>query len=95
MSRTTPGPWKAYVGDEQPQIFYKRIICLIENNPDSYLSVVTQGAETCHVDEYKGNARLIAAAPDLLEAAKIARMYLSHEWIERAIAKAEGEAVSK
>jgi len=45
--------------------------------------------------EAKANAELIAAAPDLLEAARWAREYVEHpkalEVIEEAIAKAEGE----
>lgn len=47
--------------------------------------------------EAEANARLIAAAPDLLEALREARVLLVHaacpiDWIDAAIAKATGEA---
>jgi len=69
MSGYTPGPWEAvFENDErgQPQVIYRGLVCLISHG-DRRISVVTDG-RNCSTDEWEANARLIAAAPDLLEA---------------------------
>lgn len=56
MSKTTPGPWRT--GEKVPQAVYagEDIICLCDS-----MSELSHGEEAA-------NARLIAAAPELLEA---------------------------
>jgi hypothetical protein len=98
----TPGQWKAIITGDQSQILYKGLICLIEHSPDNYISVVQADGRVVESDEWEANARLIAAAPELLEAVKLAlpilRQYTAEnagypiaETIENAIAKAEGK----
>lgn len=82
MSAHTPGPW--------------------EHWPDAVPEGITQitvyqeetGTRVATVFERKGNACLIAAAPDLLQAAKASIRYLDDrpefEALRAAIAKAEG-----
>lgn len=72
----TPGPWWACFGDDQPVAYYPGIVMYVSSDP--HITVVT-GAEgdksghVCDRDEWEANARLIAAAPDLLEALSEAR----------------------
>lgn len=90
MSRHTPGPWGLYDGG-------------------TIISTVGDAAKAIAVlaplwpDQQKANAYLIAAAPDLLSAAKGALAYMSNALrcgpegetcrrLRLAIAKAEGEA---
>lgn len=91
----TPGPW---------------IVC--KNLTDVYApdtdTAITNSSHPCYPDEYEAiaNAALIAAAPELLEAAQRALFLIKDTWIvehgneqvgeawgalERAIAKARGE----
>lgn len=97
MSRHTPGPWRL---SERPQAGYG----VVAEKPK--VSGGTDAICTCRPayrtdkshDEAEANARLIAAAPDLLETLKIARKCLRNchyvgperEMIDAAIAKAEG-----
>jgi hypothetical protein len=96
MSKHTPGPWKVETERFRPRdIDY----FVVPSNPDSGIAI-------CEIyrKPYKANARLIAAAPELLSALKLAEeaildaeriagfgqpMVLSH--IRDAIAKAEGK----
>jgi hypothetical protein len=92
MSKHTPGPW-AY---QEKADAYTHIV---RGPNDSFICQTPQGAcGTC-----EANARLMAAAPDLLEALKGALLALESgvgdpEWGARvlacaaAIAKAEGAA---
>ena len=57
-AKHTPGPWKAE----------KYCIWANNHNGSVYIAGTQTGIDT---DQQKANARLIAAAPDLLEAAKI------------------------
>lgn len=82
----TPGPWKTQ-GFEN----------LIVNSPLDNTIVCSPGSDTGTLIEMKSNARLIAAAPDMLDALKTALHYLSDDIpapalyeIEAAIKKAEG-----
>ena len=93
----TEGPWKAVMKGEQPVPYYKRLICLVENG-EEYKAVIAEKSEVCSRDEWEANTRLVAAAPDLLDACKYALAMLSKVNIEiettkihKAIRKAEGE----
>ena len=68
----TPGPWRAVVGpkSEQPQTLYWGLVAIIERSPDEYVSVVTDGSHVVEPEQYAPNARLIAAAPRLLDMLK-------------------------
>ncbi len=57
MSKHTPGPWG---------------ISKIGNNYDQYMIQAKGGERICNTVEGKDNARLIAAAPELLEACETA-----------------------
>lgn len=96
----TPGPWKTVIGpstcavttaNEAP---YQAGICRILEKSASY-----------HEGEAEANARLIAAAPELLAALRVAALICAkqnslsyadrreaHEIVMQAIAKAEGNA---
>ena len=66
----TPGPWKAIIDNNQPQIFYKVIIALLENNEKRKVTVVQEYGRVVTEEEQIPNARLIAVAPELLETSK-------------------------
>ena len=96
MSKHTAGPWEA-VGN-----LVRSPMCQPEGLPrgvqiaecrDSYFLL--------HTDEARANARLVSAAPDLLEALKLAVRQNSHDMVmtseelrkcEAAVAKATGAA---
>ena len=69
MGEYTKGPWKAIIEEKQPVPYYKRLICTVEHG-DEYKAVVAERSEVCNKEEWEANARLMAAAPELLEAAK-------------------------
>jgi len=85
MSKHTPGPWHVDAGDYKYHIYYSR------EQSDHYFAEVDGNDD----DEAKANARLIAAAPDLLRALKHAvrwhdQLHQSDiDLMEKAIAKAE------
>lgn len=96
MSAHTPGPWKVegYNVRQSGQYGTRMIadICYTgphHTPPDEY-------PKSCRLAD-EANARLIAAAPELLESLEISMFYLGHldcEWINKAheaIAKAKGE----
>ena len=83
MSKHTPGPWTAIAdsGDE---------------NADDGWYVLNDQETAIAVGLYEPDARLIAAAPDLLDACRQARIVLFHnkdmrDTLTAAILKAEGE----
>jgi hypothetical protein len=81
VSGQTPGPWHAGPSEWPDQL------CI---SPES--CIVTLAHVHNYPKEMEANARLIAAAPDLLEAAKdVARLVPgAHKRLKAAIAKAEG-----
>ena len=68
MSKYTPGPWKAYRISKP-------------DNPDTGCYVGIEGGKAItgwgQVTQTEANARLIAAAPQLLEACEAAEKYIS------------------
>ena len=98
MSKHTPGPWSLDIG-----ITGK--IEVVATKPMRFNSISAGTPVICDVwrhpeiEDFPGhaNARLIAAAPDLLEALKLARSIIGHpddahtQMIDAAIAKATGE----
>jgi hypothetical protein len=92
MTKHTPGPWhRVKHGDNESEVY--------DINGKSKDGVMTMLAEVHHDwqewEEFEANARLIAAAPDMLEALKKARTCMSipdcvMELIVAAIRKAEG-----
>lgn len=84
MTKHTQGPWVAHIG-----------------NHDTYISMpdgaeIYTGTEDQNLETIEANARLIAAAPDLLEALEWCLMVYGHDWPENAsiretIKKAKGE----
>ena len=95
MSKHTPGPWNA-----KEEWLYKGKHHTAGNGPEVLgICIVRRHSDAdgrCEVAE--ANARLIAAAPDLLEACKIAAHHMSciaiggsvEAILRAAIAKAEG-----
>jgi len=91
MKKYTPGPWQ-----------YKPDLCKDDNvfAGDKRIANVFGAADTWYETEFEANARLIAAAPELLEALK---MVLHHGRIDDsesrmtqvAAAITKAEAVSK
>ena len=97
----TPGPWEIQGGLDHEHDFFP-IVTRSEAKFRNIAAVVTPTHQSAPVEEGCANARLIAVAPDLLEAAII----LSNEWereesggvvsvqaisrLRAAIAKAEG-----
>jgi hypothetical protein len=88
----TPGPWK--FGSKAKSNFYKRNIA----GADGYHVAAVSSRDDHEVD---ANARLISAAPELLEALKVARHMIIEDgtpigWsvgrIDEVIAKATGAA---
>lgn len=85
----TPGPWQAVRDD----CHFGSLSTVIAGN-----MIVQVGGSKSSVEEMEANARLIAAAPDLLAALKEAfaapeRLYKSEAFMNRVagvIAKAEG-----
>ena len=94
MSKHTPGPWtlggpigSGHLHGREPKfrVYAHRTLFLeVCADPDGYVR-----------GENEANARLIAAAPDLLEACKVALGIIGfgaeHDQISAAIAKATGE----
>ena len=96
----TPGPWIGAgpsFGDPLPR-YTTEIVTEWEDEDGEALSICELPFHH-HDDENEANARLIAAAPDLLEALKAAEPYLRHANVaynvyvqaRAAIAKAEGQ----
>lgn len=96
MSKTkhTPGPWK--VGEENEFEAYE----FVSITTESGVQIGDVSSDGCVDDETHANARLIAAAPDMLAALKQIESEMraglgssygeTREAVRRAIAKAEG-----
>lgn len=70
-STHTPGPWAPVLRDDprgQPVPYYRALIAWIACSPDRRLTVIQAEERTVSKDEWEPNTRLIAAAPDLLDA---------------------------
>lgn len=94
MTKHTSGPW-----------FFNSMGCYIQVAPKESVSPYDKVEAICSIHKlpsYKANARLIAAAPELLEALKHALLHLEEkprelwrdeviELANAAIAKAEGK----
>lgn len=92
MTGHTPGPWRLHLVDDTTII----------DKSGRFVASVCGGDEDLVDQDYnnpdewpilEANARLIASAPDLLEALKHARNQMQHpdQLIDEAIAKATGE----
>jgi len=102
MSKHTPGPWVFSAIDST-----EGFLVVEKARPKSLVATVCKRngcGWTCPHEEPWANARLIAAAPDLLEAAKTLMEYWDNgtpvrpgcediETLRAAIAKAEGQEV--
>lgn len=93
IAKHTPGPWKAIEGNRGWQIHTDNKAGKGAANVNHWIANIK--CESCQAHE-EGNARLIAAAPGLLEALK----YIAKTWPDDfaarharvAIAKAEGRS---
>lgn len=93
---TTPGPWKAHL--DVPLALVPGHIVKAEDVNCTPIALVPAGTGSSGPDKQRANALLIAAAPDLLEAAKEALSFLDPQSevfgisrrVKAAIAKAEG-----
>lgn len=102
MSTHTPGPWMMRIqADKTPAYDYNRHLTVMDSRGFYIASVHADADERQNVsgEEQSLNARLIAAAPDLLEIMKIVYSHVSpalqpriYTMMEQAIAKAEGRA---
>lgn len=98
QSQHTPGPWKVTRSDDGEDGLW---IEGPNSNQNVICDLVQRDCEQEYDAEDHANAKLIAAAPDLLTAAKAAKKYLEPDLIEpgrtvfwslvRAIARAEGK----
>ena len=98
MSEHTPGPWVFECEDvgSYGSTFWldsengEEIICQSE---DPYEGVLIKG------DDFIANARLIAAAPEMLEALEVIERYstckITREVATEAVAKAKGQAINR
>ena len=102
MSKHTPGPWIAAgpsFGDPLPR--YTTEIVTEREDEDGAATSICELPFHHHDDENEANARLIAAAPELLELLREAAGYTRHpdyDWpvefsrrVDAAFAKATGE----
>ena len=91
----TRGPWKVYRARLRPQ--YAVVITEIQDVAGNAV-VKWQGFDGIKQAIVKANARLIAAAPDLLEACKAVLAANGEDWevgervLRAAIKRAEGES---
>ena len=70
-TKHTPGPWELVVENDprgQPSPMYRGLIAFVESSPDRRLAIVDPIGNTVSHEDWLANARLIAAAPALLEA---------------------------
>ena len=89
----TPGPWQAVKWDDNADDVVGWSVV------DSEGAMLPESEMTGDIEEAEANARLIAAAPDLLEALKICIEVLedsgNYPWtledVKEAVAKATGE----
>lgn len=80
MSDYTPGPWRTNKGYTDNLLYRGTVAHLGETPEGEWVAVIVEDDErawhTSDADVMRANANLIAAAPDLLEAAKEARRLL-------------------
>jgi len=106
-SKHTPGPWSvqngAVYGCNNPKHGSSPHVCALDNTPIRIASMDRDGPNKVHAPtERDANARLIAAAPDMLQA--LERMVAVYEYVTQirhdddalaqaiaAIAKAQGK----
>lgn len=96
----TPGPW-VVLSCEGTSPIYRGIICTVEQS-ERLTAVAAGDGRTAFPDEWSANARLIAAAPDLLEALKALRLQAlqsnvnsaANEWGREALEMAN-DAISR
>lgn len=96
MSKHTPGPWR--LSSESPNIIKRDYTHIGLGDSSGYLIASSMGNDNsgfyATVEEGLANARLIAAAPDLLEALQIMIDFgdeTACEIARKTIAKATGE----
>ncbi len=94
MRKYTPGPWRYYHQLRGKNTAY--VICSVDLS-NCRVASIRANALGLGEGEPEGNARLIAAAPDLLAALKrVAQLSLGGDEVERevraAILKAEGDS---
>lgn len=93
----TPGPWGAFVKDGVSGAFIDAGILRVCTVHASVSHGFLEGFKCIHHEEAVENARLIAAAPDLLKALEDIAAYYPNSWAAdtalSAIAKATGGAV--
>lgn len=96
MSKHTEGPWEYRHDEEKDRHYVGYGVCCIVDDVFATKETKDRGQV-----ERKANARLIAAAPELLEVLKFARAYIKPlttsggpvlSRIDAAIAKATGES---
>lgn len=94
MAQHTPGPWHAYPADYQGGPADLHPIFVVGPSEFHTVAQVRAGNEDDDLPaQTAANARLIAAAPDLLDALKYARWFLNEKrsntaLVDAAIAKA-------
>lgn len=101
----TPGPWHCHyataVGEQSEDGYYSTAIGITTRNEQEFLSDGDRGGLVAYVpfdEDHYANARLIAAAPELLEVCKEmagvlhAMSRISDERWLQVIRKAEGKA---
>ena len=88
MSKHTPGPWKIEWGEDSSGPFVAEIC---SENGDHIVDT-----ESGNYPPYEADARLIAAAPDLLAVCKrqlaMGEPFSMHEAMRAAVDKAEGKS---
>lgn len=74
MSQYTPGPWTVEMGSRQHWHAHERLLILPQHSDDGSAAPIAKLGESRggDYDVAAANARLIAAAPDLLSALKAA-----------------------
>jgi len=103
MSTHTPGPWTlgspTVIHHDYPEPYDSETVSVRGANGAGIVSLSGghQHVPFVGIEEYRANARLIAAAPELLEACKHfvaggeARFMPGYVYAKEAIAKAEGQ----
>ncbi len=78
----TQGEWKAVIDMNNPMKMNNEIWIESINNPHKAIAVLYSGANDINCDNAKANAKLIAAAPELLAfVQEMANRYANSEWI--------------